>query len=346
MLEPPEFQQKNMEDWGWRIPFVIAIIPGTIATLGRRCMPESHEFLEGRAREQAAVQTDESEASESQISDTAKSGIGSSGEACQKMKHLISGHWATLLVGIGAVVAVSVLQYGGLIWCSVLLQKKGTDPPILLAAGIIARISSILLVPAVAWLGDRQGVAWTLFLGSSMLALLGVPLYMVMSTYFTSFEAVVASYGLGKSVSKIEQCARMSCGCVLSELVLRQPLFPGRGEFDMLQKVIERRGTPTEEVWKDVSSLPNFLEAGRQRSYDHRYDHRPTSEFTPHPQTPWADVSSAFHRVSAAFLQLLDALLALDPKQRPKAQEALKHSFFTTKSDSCEAHQLPFVKLN
>ncbi len=31
-------------------------------------------------------------------------------------------------------------------------------------------------------------------------------------------------------------------------------------------QVIERRGTPTEEVWKDVSALPNFL------------------EFTPHPK--------------------------------------------------------------
>lgn len=188
--------KENMEDWGWRIPFVIAIIPGTIATLGRRCMPESDEFLEGRARGPAA-QADESEASESQISETVKSGIGARGEACGKMKQLISGHWATLLVGIGAVVAVSVLQYGGLIWCSVLLQKKGTDSPILLAAGITARISSILLVPAVSWLADMQGIAWILFLGSSMLALLGTPLYMVMTTYFNSFEAVVASYGLG-----------------------------------------------------------------------------------------------------------------------------------------------------
>ena len=30
-----------------------------------------------------------------------------------------------------------------------------------------------------------------------------------------------------------------SCGCVISELVLRHPLFPGRGEFDMLQKAPE-----------------------------------------------------------------------------------------------------------
>ena len=41
-----------------------------------------------------------------------------------------------------------------------LLQKKGTDPSILLTAGITARISSILWVPAVAWLAAarQQGV--------------------------------------------------------------------------------------------------------------------------------------------------------------------------------------------
>lgn len=34
----------------------------------------------------------------------------------------------------------------------VLLKKKGTEPATMLAAGITARISSILLIPAVAWL--------------------------------------------------------------------------------------------------------------------------------------------------------------------------------------------------
>eukprot|EP00438_Fugacium_kawagutii_P005791 Skav203220 [mRNA] locus=scaffold2292:184327:188471:+ [translate_table: standard] len=79
----------------------------------------------------------------------------------------------------------------------VLLKKKGTEPGTMLAAGVTARISSILLIPAVAWLGDLQGIAWTLFLGSSMLTLLGVPLFVAMATNFMSFEAVVASYGLG-----------------------------------------------------------------------------------------------------------------------------------------------------
>ncbi|CAK9115398.1 Cyclin-dependent kinase 7 (CDK-activating kinase) (CAK) (Cell division protein kinase 7) (MO15 homolog) [Durusdinium trenchii] len=91
-----------------------------------------------------------------------------------------------------------------------------------------------------------------------------------------------------------------SLGCVVAETMLRKPLFPGRGEFDMLQKVIERRGTPSEEVWKDVSALPNFL------------------EFTPHPKETWLPELRAFSEASQRFL---DALLTLDPKQRPKAAE-------------------------
>eukprot|EP00434_Breviolum_minutum_P045189 symbB.v1.2.040455.t2/scaffold7249.1/size12341/1 len=160
--------EEKMKEWGWRIPFLVALVPGVIATAGRRCMPESQDFLDARARDfPATLGTPE-------IVPT-----------------------ATLLSAIGVVVAVSVLQYGGLIWCSLLLQKKGTDSAILLAAGITARISSILLVPAVAWLADVQGIAWTTFLGSSMLTLLGMPLFKSMVTNPDSVEAVVGSYGVG-----------------------------------------------------------------------------------------------------------------------------------------------------
>ena len=34
-----------------------------------------------------------------------------------------------------------------------------------------------------------------------------------------------------------------------------QALFPGRGEFEMLQKIIERRGTPHTEVVQVQASL-------------------------------------------------------------------------------------------
>ena len=71
--------------------------------------------------------------------------------------------------------------------------------------GITARISSILLVPAVAWLADLQGAAWILFLGASMLTLLGLPLYLSMTVPRRgqkNIGVLVRSVGFGSPTNK------------------------------------------------------------------------------------------------------------------------------------------------
>mmetsp|Transcript_56943 Transcript_56943/g.132751 ORF Transcript_56943/g.132751 Transcript_56943/m.132751 type:complete len:344 (+) Transcript_56943:56-1087(+) len=115
-----------------------------------------------------------------------------------------------------------------------------------------------------------------------------------------------------------------SMGCLVAELFLRQPIFQGSGEWDMLTKVFEKRGTPTEEVWKDVSALPNFV------------------EFSHHPKVPLATLVPS---ASDAACGLIDALLRLDPKQRPSATEALSHEFFTSAwPTAAQREELPFVR--
>lgn len=115
-----------------------------------------------------------------------------------------------------------------------------------------------------------------------------------------------------------------SAGCVLAELFLRQALFPGRGEFDMLTKVFEKRGTPTEENWRDVSALPSFV------------------EFSCHPKTP---MSAVVPTASPCAQGLLDSMLTLDPKLRPTAVETLQHEFFTTAVPAaCAPGELPFAR--
>ena len=57
-----------------------------------------------------------------------------------------------------------------------------------------------------------------------------------------------------------------SIGCIFGEMVLQNPLFPGDSEIDELYKIfrytwfIERRilGTPSEENWNGISSLPEY----------------------------------------------------------------------------------------
>merc|ERR1712146_618828 len=96
-----------------------------------------------------------------------------------------------------------------------------------------------------------------------------------------------------------------SAGCIMAELFLRKALFQGRGEFDMLAKIFEKRGTPTEDSWRDASALPNFV------------------EFTPLAQVPIATVLPAASLHAQA---LIGELLSLDPKQRPAADDALRRS--------------------
>jgi len=116
-----------------------------------------------------------------------------------------------------------------------------------------------------------------------------------------------------------------SLGCIFAELILREPFFQGTGEIDMLYKIFEKRGTPSEERWLGVSSLPFFFE----------FSHNPTPS-----------LSTLLSGTSPSALSLLDGLLSLDPKGRPEATEASEHEFFTsTYLMACVPQQLPFVVL-
>jgi serine/threonine protein kinase len=49
-----------------------------------------------------------------------------------------------------------------------------------------------------------------------------------------------------------------SVGCIFAEMVTRRPLFPGDSEIDELFKIFRALGTPTEEMWPGVTSLPDY----------------------------------------------------------------------------------------
>mmetsp|Transcript_58274 Transcript_58274/g.102029 ORF Transcript_58274/g.102029 Transcript_58274/m.102029 type:complete len:348 (+) Transcript_58274:101-1144(+) len=115
-----------------------------------------------------------------------------------------------------------------------------------------------------------------------------------------------------------------SAGCVIGEMFLGNALFQGRGEFDMLAKLFEKRGTPTEAVWRDVSALPTFV------------------EFSQHPKVP---LETILPMASPCAHALIDQLLSLDPKQRPMAEAALQNPFFTTAQPAASrSRDLPFVR--
>ncbi|KAK2642495.1 hypothetical protein Ddye_024258 [Dipteronia dyeriana] len=99
-----------------------------------------------------------------------------------------------------------------------------------------------------------------------------------------------------------------SAGCVLAELLLGQPLFPGENAVDQLVEIIKVLGTPTREEIRCMN--PNYT--------DFRFP-----QIKAHP---WHKV---FHkRMPPEAIDLASRLLQYSPSLRCTALEACAHSFF------------------
>ena len=99
-----------------------------------------------------------------------------------------------------------------------------------------------------------------------------------------------------------------SAGCVIAEMFLFQPLFPGESAVDQLVEIIKILGTPTREQIYEMN--PNYNE-GR---------------FPDIRQTPWSRVFK--NKASAEAIEFLASLLVYSPSRRPTAYQALLHPFF------------------
>ncbi|KAH9790770.1 Shaggy-related protein kinase epsilon [Citrus sinensis] len=99
-----------------------------------------------------------------------------------------------------------------------------------------------------------------------------------------------------------------SVGCVLAELLLGQPLFPGESGVDQLVEIIKVLGTPTREEIKCMN--PNYTEFKFPQIKAH----------------PWHKI---FHkRMPPEAVDLVSRLLQYSPNLRCTALEACIHPFF------------------
>jgi glycogen synthase kinase 3 beta len=99
-----------------------------------------------------------------------------------------------------------------------------------------------------------------------------------------------------------------STGCVMAELMLGQPLFPGESGIDQLVEIIKVLGTPTREQIRTMN--PNYME--------HRFP-----QIRPHPFT------RVFRtRTPPEAIDLISQLLQYTPGSRLTAIESIIHPFF------------------
>ncbi|KAI3858306.1 hypothetical protein MKX03_013837 [Papaver bracteatum] len=101
-----------------------------------------------------------------------------------------------------------------------------------------------------------------------------------------------------------------SIGCIFAELLTGKPLFPGKNVVHQLDLMTDLLGTPSTE---SVARIRNE----KARRYLSGMWKKPPVPFT-----------QKFPKVDPLALNLLERLLAFDPKDRPSAEEALADPYF------------------
>ncbi|KAF9673684.1 hypothetical protein SADUNF_Sadunf10G0049800 [Salix dunnii] len=111
-----------------------------------------------------------------------------------------------------------------------------------------------------------------------------------------------------------------SLGCIMAELLSKEPLFNGKTEVDQLDKIFRILGTPNETIWPGFSKLPgvkvNFVKHQLPAGYNLLRKKFPATSFTGSPV------------LSDSGFDLLNKLLTYDPEKRITAEAALNHDWF------------------
>lgn len=117
--------------------------------------------------------------------------------------------------------------------------------------------------------------------------------------WYTAPELLVGTdyYGLGIDV--------WSAGCIIAEMARGQVLFPGDSNIDMLARISNILGQPSEEEWPEFYRVINKMSLHLSE-----------------------DFYSCFNNINPELVDLIKKLLTLNPANRISANEALLHPYF------------------
>uniref|UniRef100_A0A183BW00 non-specific serine/threonine protein kinase n=1 Tax=Globodera pallida TaxID=36090 RepID=A0A183BW00_GLOPA len=98
-------------------------------------------------------------------------------------------------------------------------------------------------------------------------------------------------------------------GCIMAELYMLRPLFPGTSELDQIFKIVNILGTPQKEEW------PEGFKLATQMNFNFH-------------QSQGVQLQSIVNTVGDYGLQLMCDMLTWNPEKRPTASNCLRHKYF------------------
>lgn len=167
------FGEEAFESWAWRLPFLIAAIPGLIVLWGRRGLPESEKFNESKVAKPKSEST-----------------IDHLCTVCRKF-------WPGILIGGTVNCAMCVVANGPLLWGQSFLQVAGMTANDRMAVDLLSRFVAVATTVLLAWLGDKVGILWIMICGAVATALAGLPLWTAVEQQPTDLTTVALAIGLG-----------------------------------------------------------------------------------------------------------------------------------------------------
>ncbi|CAD8114881.1 unnamed protein product [Paramecium sonneborni] len=140
--------------------------------------------------------------------------------------------------------------------------------------------------------------------GSAKRLVVGEPnIAYICSRYYRAPELI---FGATDYTTQIDM---WSIGCVIVEMIILEPIFPGESAQDQLLQIIKILGTPTPEVIKQMNPAKAEVKLPMIKG------------------NPWSKVL-AKHKPDLLFLDLISQMLTYSPKARIQPIDALLHPYF------------------
>lgn len=115
-----------------------------------------------------------------------------------------------------------------------------------------------------------------------------------------------------------------SVGCILGELIARQPILCGANENDQLLKIFDMLGCPDTQDWPELKSYPNYPIVQKYEDVFYR-----------------CRLKERFPTLSDSGIDFMKQLLEYNPRKRISAEQALRHPWFNEKPVPQDCRLMP-----